>query len=169
MMEAKPGSSPGFSNLAFARVAPGPRAEKYVGLFRRTDPLADAVMDAFARVPESVWRPMLDLAIARGIEPVPHAPDWLRALLAQLGDIPFWVDRDLCDLGGATFLPCGTNDSRPRDAVRFPQVWLGWNFLATRAGSKFLRMPGMESAVSYVSYATLVSRFRKAFEYYRVV
>jgi hypothetical protein len=63
-------------------------------------------MDAFARMPESEWRPMLELALARGVDAVPRAPASLRALFAQLDDIPFWVDREQSDLGGATFLRC---------------------------------------------------------------
>jgi hypothetical protein len=83
-----------------------PRAEKYAELLWRTDPLAEAVMDEFARMPESEWRALLDLALAKGLEAVPHAPEPLRALFHQLESVPFWVDRDRCNLGGATFLRC---------------------------------------------------------------
>jgi hypothetical protein len=72
----------------------------------RTDPLADAVMDEFARTPESKWRAMLETALAQGVEKVPHAPESLRALFRKLENTPFWVDRDRCNLGGATFLRC---------------------------------------------------------------
>src|SRR5262249_45380639 len=34
------------------------------------------------------------------------APEPLRALLAELDHVPFWVDRERCALGGATFLRC---------------------------------------------------------------
>jgi hypothetical protein len=106
MMEAKHSGPSGYSGLDVALAAPGSRAEKYVRLFHRTDPLADSVVDEFARMPDSEWRPMLDMALAKGIDAVPQAPAHLRALFAQLDDIPFWVDRDQCDLGGATFLRC---------------------------------------------------------------
>jgi hypothetical protein len=53
---------------------PGSRSERYAELFRRTDPLADAVMDEFARMPEGDWRAMLDRALTQGIEAVPDAP-----------------------------------------------------------------------------------------------
>src|SRR5690242_3514192 len=82
------------------------RAEKYVGFLGRTDPLAEAVMDEFARMPESEWRGLLELALAKGVETVPHAPEPLRELFRQLESVPFWVDRDRCNLGGATFLRC---------------------------------------------------------------
>jgi hypothetical protein len=74
--------------------------------FGAPDPLAEDVMDEFARIPECEWRALLDLALAKGIDAVPHAPKALGALFRQLEDPPFWVDRDRCNLGGATFLRC---------------------------------------------------------------
>jgi ER-bound oxygenase mpaB/B'/Rubber oxygenase, catalytic domain len=82
------------------------RADSYAELFRRTDLLADAVMDQFAQMPEGAWRAMLDRALTQGIEAVPDAPAALRALFEQLDHVPFWVDREQCDLGGATFMRC---------------------------------------------------------------
>jgi hypothetical protein len=82
------------------------RAEKYVDFLWRTDPLAEAVIDQFARMPESEWRGLLELALAKGVEAVPHAPEPLRELFRELESVPFWVDRDWCNLGGATFLRC---------------------------------------------------------------
>jgi mpaB/rubber oxygenase-like protein len=72
----------------------------------RTDPLAEAVVDDFARVPEQQWRAMLELALAAGIEAVPQAPESLRRLFAQLEQMPEWIDVERCNLGGATFLRC---------------------------------------------------------------
>jgi phage-related protein len=63
-------------------------------------------MQEFASMPESQWRALLELAVAKGIENVPSAPESLRALFDQLEHIPFWVDRERCKLGGATFLRC---------------------------------------------------------------
>ncbi len=106
MTEAKYRVPSGYSGLDTVEVLHGPRAEKYVELLWRTDPLAEAVMEEFARLPESEWRALLDLALAKGLDAVPHAPEPLRALFRQLESIPFWVDRDRCNLGGATFLRC---------------------------------------------------------------
>jgi hypothetical protein len=89
-----------------AEAAHEARAGKYVDFLWRTDPLADAVMQEFASMPESEWRALLDLALAKGIENIPSAPEPLRALFRQLEDVPFWVDRERCNLGGATFLRC---------------------------------------------------------------
>jgi hypothetical protein len=84
----------------------GTRAEKYAEFLWRTDPLAEAVMDEFARMPESKWRALLEVALAQGVEAVPDAPEALRALFRQLERAPIWVDRERCNLGGATFLRC---------------------------------------------------------------
>jgi hypothetical protein len=75
-------------------------------LLWRSDPLAEAVMDEFARMPESEWRALLEIALVKGIEAVPQAPEALRALFRQLECVPSWVDRERCNLGGATFLRC---------------------------------------------------------------
>lgn len=82
------------------------QAGKYIDFLWRTDSLADAVMQEFATMPEGEWRALLDLALTKGIESVPSAPEPLRALFQQLEHVPFWVDRERCNLGGATFLRC---------------------------------------------------------------
>ena len=106
MMEAHHNGPSGPSIFDISGLAPGSREEKYAGLFRRSDPLADAVMNEFAGMREEQWRPVLDMALTQGMEAVPDAPHSLRALFAQLDDLPFWVDHAQCDLGGATFLRC---------------------------------------------------------------
>jgi hypothetical protein len=93
-------------SLDMKDLPPGSRAERCSVFFWRSDPLADAVMDGFAGMPEGTWRKMLDTALAEGIEAVPDAPKALRAFFGQLDHIPLWVDREQCDLGGATFLRC---------------------------------------------------------------
>jgi NADH dehydrogenase len=104
MTEAKHSVPSGYSSSA--GVVLGTRAEKYVEFLWRTDPLAEAVMEEFARMPESQWRALLEVALAKGVEAVPNAPQPLRELFRQLESAPFWVDRDRCNLGGATFLRC---------------------------------------------------------------
>ncbi len=96
----------GYSSLDIAGVVHGARAEKYAAFLWRSDPLAEDVMDEFARMPEGEWRALLELALAKGIDAVPRAPGALRELFRQVDSVPFWVDRDRCNLGGATFLRC---------------------------------------------------------------
>jgi mpaB/rubber oxygenase-like protein len=95
-----------YSALEGAEAAHGARAGKYVDFLWRTDPPADAVVQEFASMPEGEWRALLELVLAKGIENVPSAPKPLRALFEQLEYVPFWVDRERCNLGGATFLRC---------------------------------------------------------------
>jgi hypothetical protein len=106
MTEAKHRVPSSYSGLDATDVRHGPRAEKYADLLWRTDPLAEAVMDEFAHMPENEWRALLELALAKGLDAVPQAPEPLRVLFRQLESVPFWVDRDRCNLGGATFLRC---------------------------------------------------------------
>jgi len=106
MTEAKYRVPSAYCSLETAGAAHGTRAQKYVDFLWRTDPLADAVMEEFARIPEPEWRALLELALAKGIEAVPNAPESLRALFRQLEDVPFWVDRERRNLGGATFMRC---------------------------------------------------------------
>lgn len=96
----------GYSSLELVAGTFGAAAGDYAGFLWRTDPLADAVMEDFARLPEGEWRAMLEAALERGIDAVPQAPASLRALFAQLETVPAWLDRDRCNLGGATFLRC---------------------------------------------------------------
>lgn len=95
-----------YANAVLARQRHGARADKYIALLWCADPLADAVVDVFARLEEAAWRQLLDRALNDGIDSVPDAPAPLRALFAQLDRVPFWADRDQCNLGGATFLRC---------------------------------------------------------------
>ncbi len=113
------------SHVVSHNVPHSPRAEKYAELLWRTDPLAEAVMDEFARMPESEWRALLELALAKGLEAVPRAPEPLRALFHQLESVPFWVDRDRCNLGGATFFCAAGSVLRCWPCLPFPSSTAG--------------------------------------------
>lgn len=80
------------SNLEEARRRYGSRADYYVRFLTIGDPLADAVVEAFQELPPGEGQRMLDLALERGIDAVPDAPDALRALFEQLDTVPAWVD-----------------------------------------------------------------------------
>ena len=106
MMDVQQRLPSGYSAAKRSNPEHGDRAGKYVDFLWRTDPPADAVMQEFAGMPDSEWRALLELALVRGIEHVPSAPKSLKALFEQLEHVPFWVDRERCNLGGATFLRC---------------------------------------------------------------
>jgi len=90
-----------------ARQRYGERADQYLAYLFRTDPLADTVVAALAELPGSEGQRLLDAALNHGIEAVPDAPSAMRDLFAQLDEVPFWVDWDQLDLGGAVFLRSG--------------------------------------------------------------
>lgn len=90
-----------------ARQLYGRHADQYRDYLFRTDPLADAVVAAMAELPGGQGHRLLDTALNQGIETVPDAPSALRDLFAQLDEVPFWVDWEQLDLGGAVFLRSG--------------------------------------------------------------
>src|SRR5579864_102388 len=106
MAEAKRHVPAAYQDLESVQSVHGVRARDYAELLWHTDPLAEAVVEEFARMPEAEWRATLELALSSGIKAVPNATASLRALFAQLEDVPFWVDRERCNLGGATFMRC---------------------------------------------------------------
>ena len=65
MTESKQFVPSGYSGLNTADLVPGSRPQKYVEFLWTTDPLADAVMDEFAALPEPEWRALLELALAQ--------------------------------------------------------------------------------------------------------
>lgn len=80
------------SNLDEARRRYGSRADYYVRFFTIGDPLADAALESFQKLPRGEGQRMLDQALEKGIEHVPNATNELRALFEQLDTIPAWVD-----------------------------------------------------------------------------
>ncbi len=64
------------------------------------DPLADAVAADAARLGRGTVMRAVGTALRDGIEAVPDAPDSVRALFAELDDVPAWVDHDQLDRAG---------------------------------------------------------------------
>ncbi|MEM1031363.1 MAG: oxygenase MpaB family protein [Myxococcota bacterium] len=81
-----------------ARARHGDLADAFLAQLSETDALADALIEDFAARRGS-W-PQVHRALAEGIEAVADAPETLRALFAQLDDVPAWVDWDRIDRGG---------------------------------------------------------------------
>ena len=94
-------------NLDAAREAHGPRADRLIAALHETDPLADAVVAAFSELPPGEGHRLLERALDDGIDAVPSAPRALIALFEALDRVPFWVDWEQLDRGGAAFLRCG--------------------------------------------------------------
>jgi len=99
------------SNLEEARRLYGARADFYVSFLQRSDDLADAVVESFESLTPGAGQQMLATALDRGIEAVKDAPPALRALFAQVGDVPSWVDWDVLRLGARTYQRTGVAGS----------------------------------------------------------
>lgn len=72
----------------------------------RLDPVADAVVADFAERGRAGWR-MLGRALTEGIRQVTDAPESLRALFAELDEVPRWVDWERIDRAGRFFFRTG--------------------------------------------------------------
>jgi mpaB/rubber oxygenase-like protein len=83
------------------------RVERLRTLRTEMDPLADEAVTALAEYSANSGRQMVATALEHGIDQVPDAPEPLRALFAQLDNVPLWVDWDELNRGGATTLRCG--------------------------------------------------------------
>jgi extracellular factor (EF) 3-hydroxypalmitic acid methyl ester biosynthesis protein len=95
------------ADLAEARKRFGRQVDHLLPFYHRTDPMADKVVAAFASLPPGVGRKMFETALAQGIDKVRAAPRVLHDLFEQVTDVPFWVDWDQLDRGGAIHRRCG--------------------------------------------------------------
>ena len=96
-----------FVNVEAARRVYGGRVDTLGAFLSKTDPLAEAVVAAFSELAPGKGKKLLDQALDEGIGAVPSAPKALVRLFEAIEAVPFWVDREQLDLGGATLLRCG--------------------------------------------------------------
>jgi hypothetical protein len=83
------------------------RYKKYTHFRSVADPLADAAVAAFTEMPAGAARKLFDTALNAGIDSVDDPPAPVVELFKQLDTVPFWVDWDRVDRGGAAFLRSG--------------------------------------------------------------
>ncbi len=96
-----------FLHIAEARSRFGASIDRLGELLYKGDPLADATIEAFSRLPAGTGRRMLEEALRNGISSVSGAPDALRALFAEVDHVPAWVDRDAIERGGELLFRAG--------------------------------------------------------------
>ncbi|MFS8069291.1 MAG: oxygenase MpaB family protein [Byssovorax sp.] len=96
-----------YTNLDAARARFGDRVDRLAPYLFRVDPLADAVVEAFEALPPRRGWSMLEQALATGIASVPEAPEAIRALFAEIDDVPVWVDWATLDRGGELLFRSG--------------------------------------------------------------
>jgi hypothetical protein len=72
---------------------------QWQNLFFEGDPLADAVVEMYDRLPAGQGHKLLLKALDEGIDQVADAPKELRALFQQVDEDPLWLNRDLLQRG----------------------------------------------------------------------
>ncbi|AYF74283.1 DUF2236 domain-containing protein [Nocardia yunnanensis] len=105
------------------------------------DPLADAVVEMFRRLPAGTGRAMFETALEQGIDAVPDAPAELKALFAQLDSVPFWLDQDKLDRAARVsgrVGPWATN-------LALSMFSLNGGYLASRAGKVLVGTGGLSA------------------------
>lgn len=122
-------------NIGVKVLAPGdirPTAEQrdaYRRFTKMGDPLADAVVEMFGRLPAGAGRRMFEIALERGIDAVPDAPAELEALFAHVDSRPYWLDQDKLDQAARTSGRVGLWAL----GLALPMLSLNGGYLASRA------------------------------------
>jgi len=122
-------------NIGFRLLAPddirptAAQRESYRRFTRIGDPVADAVVAMFRRLPTGVGRRMFELAVEQGIEAVDDPPGELTAFFAQVDAMPYWVDPHKLELAARVTARTG-----PWGAYfALPGLALMGGYLASRA------------------------------------
>lgn len=97
-------NDPAVPNASEAIARYGQFGRDWIAGVRTGDRLADAVVADFARLPKGAGMTMLTDATQNGIDAVPDAPDSLKALFAQVDEIPEWVDWQKIDRASSHLL-----------------------------------------------------------------
>lgn len=95
------------SGLAAARERYGERVDRLAVQYMASDTVADRVVTALAEHPEQDALRWVERACVEGMDRVPEAPLALIELMRHVQHVPFWVDFDRCERGGAVFYRSG--------------------------------------------------------------
>ncbi|MGV9665625.1 oxygenase MpaB family protein [Nocardia niigatensis] len=134
-------------NIGVKILAPGdirPTREQQAAYRKFTemgDPLADAVVEMFRRLPTGQGRALFETALEHGIDAVPDAPAELKAFFAHLDSVPFWLDRDKMDRAARVsgrVGPWATN-------LALSMFALNGGYLASRAGKVLVGTGGLSA------------------------
>jgi hypothetical protein len=74
---------------------------------REGDGLADAAVERLEDYPREAQNALIGRILEEGVDRVPEAPEPLRALVAQVSRVPFWVDEARMARASAAFLRSG--------------------------------------------------------------
>src|SRR5947209_6888694 len=89
---------------------PDDYVERFARAYYDADPVAEAFVDeVYLQRGANEGRRMLDLALERGVDAVPDAPDSMRRLFAEFEQDPDWLDRAQVERGARVFRRYGTS------------------------------------------------------------
>ncbi|MEV6101167.1 oxygenase MpaB family protein [Nocardia sp. NPDC051981] len=132
----------GVKILAPGDIRPTPEQQAAYRKFTKMgDPLADAVVEMFRRLPTGQGRAMFETALERGIDAVPDAPAELKAFFAHIDSVPFWLDQDKMDRAARVsgrVGPWATN-------LALSMFSLNGGYLASRAGKVLVGTGGLSA------------------------
>ncbi|MFE2961357.1 oxygenase MpaB family protein [Nocardia tengchongensis] len=130
----------GVKMLAPGDIRPTPEQQAAYRRFAKMgDPLADALIEMFRRLPTGQGRALFETALEHGIETVPDAPTELKAFFAHLDSEPFWLDREKLDRAAGVsgrVGPWATN-------LALSMFSLNGGYLASRAGKVLVGTGGL--------------------------
>ena len=117
------------------QVPPGPRELRLARFLERTDPLADAVIDALVPLD----RGEQEALVSRMLSETPgQLPPALHSLHESLREVPLWVDEARCDAGGEVLIRSGLLSGL---VLGFKSLVLGY---CSPAGNKPLAFSGLK-------------------------
>lgn len=93
------------------------------------DPLADAVVDMFARLPAGEGRRLFETAVLAGIDAVADPPAELAAFFSAVEDQPYWLDYDKLELAARVSMRTGLVGI----GLALPGLALTGGYLASKA------------------------------------
>jgi hypothetical protein len=94
-----------FLQVAEARARFGASIDRLGAFLWRADPLADEAVESLASLPQR--QALIERGLQEGVASIPEAPAAFRRFVEETQRVPFWVDWDILDRAGATFMRTG--------------------------------------------------------------
>lgn len=88
----------------FDPVLPDDIVRTWASTYYDADPVAEAFVDeVYLKQGQAAGRAMIDLALEKGVDAVPNAPESLKRMFAELEEEPEWLDWDKVEQGAKAF------------------------------------------------------------------
>jgi hypothetical protein len=112
-----------YTNLDAARVRFGDRVDRLAPFLLRTDPLADAAVEALAQLGGGRGFAMLESALDGDAATLAAAPPALRTFVEETARVPAWVDWPTIDAAGAVLHRAGLLGGLVLGAMALPLAY----------------------------------------------